>query len=41
MHKRMIEARDKEIKVTKRAQVEIMNLKKNFHAEVADLRKDF
>lgn len=38
--KRMTEAHEQKIEVTKEARVEITSLKRDFHAEVADLRKN-
>lgn len=40
MLKQMNEAHTYDIKVTKEAWREIMNLKENFHAEVVDLKKN-
>lgn len=41
MYKWMIEAHKQKIKVIMEVWVEIMNLKKNFHVEVVDLKEEF
>lgn len=39
MHEQMTKAHDKEIKVIEESQVEILNLKRSFHAKIIDLRE--